>query len=174
MKSGKILFGIFILLSFSKQAFTMHSQTKDMFFPIFIIILAIIICGLFIRSAFKVNDKLRMGNKYNKAIWNILKIISVIGMLGLIIPTSVYQQTQNEKKGNSQEWTKDMENSFKNVLFESLQGTYFEQTNDINKYCKCLVDSLKRYPLDMVTSGKIRETDDFKRIEYNCQKLSLK
>jgi hypothetical protein len=174
MKLGKILFGIFILLSFSKQAFILHSQTKDVFFPIFIVILAIIICGLFIRSAFKADDKLKMGNKYNKAVWNFVKIISIIGLLGVILPTNMYQQPKNEIKVNSQEWTKEMENSLKNVLLKRLQGTYFEQTNDINKYCDCLVDSLKKYPIDIVMSGKIRETEDFIRIEYNCQNLSLK
>ena len=59
-------------------------------------------------------------------------------------------------------WTDNLANSMKANLKSELEGTDFEQTNDIDIYCSCLIKEYRKNPL-----SKIME-DDFYESELAC------
>lgn len=85
MKSAKILFAAFILLASLREAFYAYKQTGDKWFSIIILTISIILCGLLLRSAFKPKKLVLQENRYKIYLWNFLKIISIIGIIGFVI-----------------------------------------------------------------------------------------
>lgn len=252
MKSGKILLGIFILISFSKEAFNAYYQTKDTVFFYFLIISAITLCAILFRSAFKETSILRIGVKHSEQIWKFVKIISILGIITVIVPKNLTQPpkyvieenginipldrcvdafrkhigleaeefcnciavnmannsyavehyqldlmngsflriiSNYKDKGEldkigvqdcfdrmkyNQFWNEESEVEIKALLKSQVQGTYLEEVNDLNKYCECLIDSLKTFPIDLMISGEFRMTENYIRMEYNCKQTSRK
>jgi len=54
-------------------------------------------------------------------------------------------------------WTDNIANSMKRNWEKELIGTEFESTNDIEKYCDCLVDEYRKFPLDKIMEDVLQK-----------------
>ena len=55
---------------------------------------------------------------------------------------------------------------------KELSGSEFELTNDIDKYCDCLVDEYQKLPLNKVMKDEFFESKKAMRIDNKCTILS--
>ncbi len=71
-------------------------------------------------------------------------------------------------------WTDNIANSMKRNWKKELVGTEFETTNDIEKYCDCLVDEYRKFPLDKIMEDGFAESKEAVEIDDKCTKQSKK
>ena len=71
-------------------------------------------------------------------------------------------------------WTDNIANSMKNTLEKELVGTEFEETNDIVKYCDCLVKKYRQFPLNNIMEEGFTESQQSLGIEEKCTAESKK
>ena len=76
------------------------------------------------------------------------------------------------KLTNSLKWTETMKKSIKTDFSNQLKGSYLELTNDIEKYCDCLVEKLEKIPANKVISGEIYLSWDWLKIDSICKENS--
>jgi hypothetical protein len=69
-------------------------------------------------------------------------------------------------------WTDALAESMKANLKKELIGTEFEETNDIDKYCDCLMNEFRKYPLRDVMSAEFSESILGKSIAESCNAAS--
>ena len=50
-------------------------------------------------------------------------------------------------------WTDNLTESMKENWKKELYETEFEETNNIDKYCDCLINQYRKYPLSKITEG---------------------
>ena len=71
-------------------------------------------------------------------------------------------------------WTDGIENSIRKNLKQELSGTNFNTTNNIEKYCDCIIDAYRKLPLqdvlDSEFSGSVRAIE----IQVQCELKSKK
>ncbi|SMC87880.1 hypothetical protein [Cellulophaga tyrosinoxydans] len=71
-------------------------------------------------------------------------------------------------------WTDNIANSMKRNWKKELIGTEFESTNDIEKYCDCLVDEYRKFPLEKIMEDGFAESKEAVEIDEKCTKQSEK
>ena len=71
-------------------------------------------------------------------------------------------------------WTDNIANLMKRNWEKELVGTEFETTNDIEKYCNCLVDEYRKFPLDKIMEDGFAESKEAGEIDDKCTKQSEK
>ena len=71
-------------------------------------------------------------------------------------------------------WTDYLANSMKRNWKKELVETEFEETNDIDKYCDCLLDEYRQYPLDKIIEDGFTESKEALEIDEKCTKQSKK
>lgn len=71
-------------------------------------------------------------------------------------------------------WTDNLANSMKRNYKNRLLGTEFELTNDIDKYCDCLINEYRKFPLDKIMEDEFVESKETIEIDEKCTNLSLK
>jgi len=72
------------------------------------------------------------------------------------------------------EWTDVVEKSMKKSCEKELVGTEFEQTNDIESYCSCLVEGYKAFPLNQLNYEGFNERHEIITIDSLCVESSIK
>lgn len=72
------------------------------------------------------------------------------------------------------EWTDVVEKSMKKSCEKELVGTGFEQTNDIESYCSCLVEGYKAFPLNQLNDEGFNERHEIITIDSLCVESSIK
>ena len=72
------------------------------------------------------------------------------------------------------EWTNNLANSMKAQWKQELKGTDFEQTNDIEVYCDCLITEYRKYPLSQIIEDGFQESKLGIGIESDCVGKSMK
>ena len=133
MKSGKILFAIFVFIALSREGLHAFRETGDRWFFRIIVIVSLILSGLLIRSAFKPEGGLIKNTKYKKNLWHVLKIISIIGIVFFILnigaSPSKYQIEYNGLKI-----------SLDNCINENAQ--LIKDLEERKNYCECMAKGL--------------------------------
>lgn len=69
-------------------------------------------------------------------------------------------------------WTDNIANSMKENLVNELIGTEFEGTNNIDKYCDCLINEYRKFPLNKILEDKFIESKEATEIDEKCLKQS--
>ena len=72
------------------------------------------------------------------------------------------------------EWTNNLTESMKENLKMELNGSEFEKTNNIEKYCDCLINEYKKYPLNKVIEDGFNESEIGIFIDSLCIEKSKK
>lgn len=65
-------------------------------------------------------------------------------------------------------WTDDLANSMKRNWKNQLVGTEFEETYDVEKYCDCLIDGYRKFPLDKIMADEFSESKEALDIDEKC------
>lgn len=71
-------------------------------------------------------------------------------------------------------WTDNIANSMKRNWKKELEGTDFEETNYLEKYCDCLIEEYRRFPLDSVLKESFLESKIALEIDEKCTEESKK
>jgi hypothetical protein len=71
-------------------------------------------------------------------------------------------------------WTKNIINSMKANFKKELEGTDFEQTNDTEVYCNCLINEFQKHPLGKIIANEFQESELGISIESDCTEKSKK
>jgi len=71
-------------------------------------------------------------------------------------------------------WSDNLANSMKQNWKMELSGTEFENTNDIDKYCDCLIEEYRQFPLDEIMEDDFAESQKASEIDEKCRKQSEK
>ena len=72
------------------------------------------------------------------------------------------------------EWTDELAAGMKRNWEKEFSGTEFEQTNDIDKYCNCLIEKYRLYPLNEILSDEFVKSEKALKIEEECTTASGK
>ena len=72
------------------------------------------------------------------------------------------------------EWTDNLASSMKENLKKQLIGTEFEETNNIDKFCSCLIKTYRKYPLNKIMEDGFSESEVSIEIDEKCTKESKK
>lgn len=81
---------------------------------------------------------------------------------------------ENCMKSVKMEWTDNLANSMKENWEKELIGTEFEQTNDIDKYCGCLIKEYRKYPLNKIMEDGFSGSKESIEVDEKCAKESEK
>ncbi|MDF0708496.1 hypothetical protein [Flagellimonas okinawensis] len=76
--------------------------------------------------------------------------------------------------GQNMEWTERLADSMRKNWKNELVGTEFEETNDIEKYCDCLIDEYQKYPFKKVMGDNFADSPEAISIDEKCTELSKK
>lgn len=71
-------------------------------------------------------------------------------------------------------WTEPISDAMVRSWKKELTGTEFEQTNDVNKYCDCLIKEYRKYPLHEVAAEGFGESATSISIVQACMETSRK
>ncbi len=71
-------------------------------------------------------------------------------------------------------WTSSLKNRLKSLWTEQLTGTEFETTNDIEKYCDCVLNEYQKYPISEIFNDEFNNSELYESIEEKCIEESLK
>lgn len=71
-------------------------------------------------------------------------------------------------------WTDVMARSAKAELKASLVGSEFEQTNNLDLYCDCLIEEYRKYPFDSIQSETFMVSETAIDIDNRCTQISTK
>ncbi|MEM6894620.1 MAG: hypothetical protein AAF554_13090 [Bacteroidota bacterium] len=76
--------------------------------------------------------------------------------------------------GQNMEWTTRLAELMKKKWKEELTGTEFEKSNDLDKYCNCLIDGYKEFPFEEVIGDDFANSPEAVSIDEKCTELSKK
>lgn len=71
-------------------------------------------------------------------------------------------------------WSDNIANSLKRNWKKELIGTEFENTYDIDKYCDCLINEYRKFPLDKIMEDGFTESKEALVIDEKCTQKSEK
>ena len=71
-------------------------------------------------------------------------------------------------------WTKSLANTMKENWKRELIGTTFEQSNDIDKFCNCLISEYQKHPINEIMKDGFYESDIALSINEKCMNNSLR
>ena len=71
-------------------------------------------------------------------------------------------------------WTDNLANSMKVNWKKELIGTEFEQTNNLDEYCNCLINEYRKYPLSKIMEDGFNESNEAIEIDQKCSKQTEK
>lgn len=71
-------------------------------------------------------------------------------------------------------WTKNVINTMKANFKKELEGTDFEQTNDTEVYCNCLINEFQKHSLGKIIANEFQESELAISIENHCTEKSKK
>jgi len=71
-------------------------------------------------------------------------------------------------------WTDNLANSMKVNWKKELKGTEFEQTNNLDEYCDCLINEYRKYPLSKIMEDGFNESNEAAKIDQKCSKQTKK
>ena len=89
-------------------------------------------------------------------------------------PTFLELGFENCLKSVTMEWTDKLANSMKESWEKQLTGTEFEQTNDIDQYCNCILKEYRKYPLSEIMKDEFSESSKAQEIDEMCTEESYK
>ena len=120
----------------------------------------------------KVLNDSTLKSKYKTKLENddFLKVIAEIQKSQIFLELGF----ENCMKSVKIEWTNNLANSMKENWKKQLIGTEFEQTNDIDKYCGCLIKEYRKYPLNKIMEDGFSESKESIEIDEKCTKESEK
>lgn len=72
------------------------------------------------------------------------------------------------------EWNDHIANAMKERFKNQLVGTEFEETNDIDHYCDCLLDEYQKIPLNTIANEGFYESTEALEIDDKCIEKSKK
>jgi len=81
---------------------------------------------------------------------------------------------ENCLKAVKMKWTDNIANSMKRNWKKELIGTEFEITNDVDKYCDCVIDEYQKFPLDKIMEDEFSQSKEALEIDQRCSKQSEK
>jgi len=134
MKSGKILLAILIFISFMREGLNAFKETGDAWFVIIMLTVALLLSGLLIRSAFKPKDRFVQENKNKIYLWNFIKVVSILGIIGFVL---------NSGQNKTIEHVADY-NGLKIPLDKCIRGNVrmIESEEERINYCDCMAGIL--------------------------------
>lgn len=65
-------------------------------------------------------------------------------------------------------WTPEFEKGIRANMMKQLTDLEISSTNDINKYCDCLVDEYKKIPINLLTSSGFQASENGIKIDSIC------
>ncbi len=65
-------------------------------------------------------------------------------------------------------WTPEFEKGLRSNIMKQLTDLQISSTNDINKYCDCIVDEYKKIPINILTSSGFPLSDNGIKIDSIC------
>ncbi len=71
-------------------------------------------------------------------------------------------------------WNESAKKQFIGTIKSELYGTEFEETNDINEYCDCLIKEFTKYPLSEISSEEFQNGELKQQILDRCTELTKK
>lgn len=71
-------------------------------------------------------------------------------------------------------WSASTEKQFVRSMKDELYGTEFEETNDIEEYCNCIMKEFKKFPLSEVSSDEFQIGELKQQIIDKCKEETLK
>jgi hypothetical protein len=69
-------------------------------------------------------------------------------------------------------WTETFEKSTRENLYQQLKNSDLAKTNNIDKYCDCLIQEYKKLPLNKITNPDFYQSLNFLRIDSLCNSKS--
>jgi len=72
------------------------------------------------------------------------------------------------------EWTDVIVEEMKQTWKNELSSSEFEITNDIDKYCDCLADEYRKYPIERIMEDNFYESELAVRLDKKCSENTLK
>jgi len=72
------------------------------------------------------------------------------------------------------EWTDELAHGMKKSWIKELSETEFEEYNDVNKYCDCILEEYRKYPFEKVMEDGFNESKLAKEIDDKCTGLSIR
>ena len=75
--------------------------------------------------------------------------------------------------GKEIEWNPSIENEIKATCLKDLKGTEFEQIHDVDKFCSCVVQEYRNYPLSTVLYEGFQESELANAIADDCAGKSI-
>ncbi len=71
------------------------------------------------------------------------------------------------------EWTPEFEQGLRESLMPELEASDIAKTNDLNKYCDCLMNEYKKLPVKNMTDAKFYSSKQKQEIDSICKSKSL-
>lgn len=71
-------------------------------------------------------------------------------------------------------WTDNLANSFRTVIKNDIEGTEFEETNNIDDYCDCLTSEYRKLPYNTIFKDGFNESEIGLSIDSLCTEKSKK
>ena len=169
-KSAKILLGILLMITFTREGFRGYKETGDFVFFLTMTVLAIIFCGLLIRSAYKTEKVSVVENKYESYGWDFLKIFSILALIGLFLEIAGLTPSAPIKKI----WTEALKNSVKEQITEEVMAKHQDSVLNVSAFGDCVVAKLTTYPPDSMHSATFIKSAEFAAIVIGCKKSCRK
>ncbi|GAA3594644.1 hypothetical protein Q4Q39_06985 [Flavivirga amylovorans] len=72
------------------------------------------------------------------------------------------------------QWTNTLANSMKRNWKKQFEGTEFEESNDVDKYCDCLIEEYRKFPLTKIMEVGFNESEEAMAIDEKCTKESFR
>ena len=72
------------------------------------------------------------------------------------------------------QWTDNLANSMKRNWKKQFEGTEFEESNDVDKYCDCLIEEYRKFPLTKIMEEGFNESQEAILIDEKCTKESFR
>ncbi|WP_298238439.1 hypothetical protein [uncultured Algibacter sp.] len=120
----------------------------------------------------KVLNDSTLKSKYRRKLENddFLKVIAEIQKSQIFLELGF----ENCMKSVKMEWTNNLANSMKEKLKKQLIGTEFENTNDIEKYCDCMIKEYRKLPINKIMEDGFMISDKALEIDKRCTIESVK
>ena len=72
------------------------------------------------------------------------------------------------------EWTDNLVKSVKENWLDQLEGTEFEETNNLEEYCDCMINEYKKYSTDKILEDGFSESELGLSIDSMCTEKSIR
>ncbi len=165
-KTAKILLGILLMITFSREGFRGYKETGNLAFFVILTVLAFICCALLIRSAYKPQKVSVVENKYDSYGWGFLKIFSIMALLGVFFEIAGLTPSAPFKKT----WTEELKKSVKEQITEEVMAKHQDSVLNVSAFGDCVVAKLTTYPPDSIHSATFIKSVEFGAIAIGCKK----